>query len=149
MCLHIYIYIYIYIYKHIYIYMYAFTYMYIHKETWVTCISPDVLCTTHLWDPLTPVVTRTITTASRVTGTRSNGWSTMLDRPRWSHWIDAVCANPCGHQKPYRYMITYESYMIYIYMSWLWRSHPHISQPLIHICLNKNESHPSKSFFPI
>ena len=38
-------------------------------------------------------------------------------------------------------------YDIYIYMSWLWRSHPHISQPLIHICLNKNESHPSKSFF--
>lgn len=89
---HMGIYIYdIYIYICTNIYIYAFTYMHIHKETWVTCISPDVLCATHLWDPLTPVVTRTITTASRVTGTHSNG-STMLDRPRWSHWIDASLA---------------------------------------------------------
>ena len=84
--IYIYIHIYIYTYIYTYIYIYAFTYMHIHKETWVTCISPDVLCTTHLWDPLTPVVTRTITTASRVTE------STMLDRPRWSHWIDAPLA---------------------------------------------------------
>ena len=65
------------------------------------------------------------------------------DRPRWSHWIDAQLAQiqMMATKSPT------DIWDIYIHMSWLWRSHPHISQPLIHICLKKNESHPSKSFF--
>ena len=73
-------------------------------------------------------------------------------------WCAASANTDDGHQKPYRYMITYESYMIYIYiyichiyiynMSWLWRSHPHISQPLIHICLKNMNPIPVNHSFP-